>query len=48
MDLSMLVLSGGRERTDEQFAELLAGADLELRRVVPTSSPHSLVEAVPR
>lgn len=48
MDLSMLVLSGGRERTEEQFAELLAGADLELRRVVPTSSPHSLVEAVPR
>jgi len=48
MDLSMLVLTGGRERTEEQFTELLTGAGLRLERVVPTSSPHSLVEAAPR
>lgn len=48
MDLAMLVLLGGRERTEEQFGELLAGAGLRLERVVATSSPHSLVEASPR
>ncbi|SIO90331.1 methyltransferase [Nocardiopsis sp. JB363] len=47
MDLAMLVLHGGRERTEEQFTELLAGAGLRLERVVPTRSPHSLVEASP-
>lgn len=48
MDLSMLVLSGGRERTEEQFTALLAGAGLGIERVVPTRSPHSLMEAAPR
>lgn len=48
MDLAMLVLLGGRERTEEQFGELLAGAGLRLERVVPTRSPHSVVEASPR
>ena len=48
MDLAMLVLLGGRERTEEQYGELLAGAGLRLERVVPTRSPHSLVEVSPR
>ena len=48
MDLSMLVLLGGRERTEEEFAALLEGAGLRLDRVVPTGAPYSLVEASPR
>ena len=48
MDLSMLVLLGGCERTEEEFTTLLSGADLGVERVVPTASPHSIVEAVPR
>ncbi|ASU86267.1 methyltransferase [Nocardiopsis gilva YIM 90087] len=46
MDFSMLTLVNGRERTEEQFATLLADADLRLHRIVPTASPLSLIEAV--
>jgi hypothetical protein len=48
-DLEMLVRTpGGRERTEEQFGALLAGAGFELKRVIPTASPLSLVEARPQ
>jgi hypothetical protein len=43
-DLTMLVNLGGRERTEPEFAELLAAAGLRLTRVVPTQSPLSIVE----
>jgi hypothetical protein len=46
MDLEMLVSPGGVERTEREFAELLAQAGLELRRVVPTRSYLSVVEAI--
>jgi hypothetical protein len=42
----MLVIAGGRERTREEFRDLLARAGLRLRRVVPTASRLSIVEAV--
>ena len=42
MDLHMLILFGARERTEAQFAELLAGAGFDLRRVVATGSPAGL------
>jgi hypothetical protein len=45
-DLEMLVRTpGGRERTDEQFRALLAGAGFDQKRVIPTDSPVSIVEA---
>ena len=49
MDLHMLLLLGARERTEAEFRALLAGAGLEVRRVVPTASPAglSVIEAVP-
>ena len=45
----MLLLLGARERTEAEFRALLAGAGLEVRRVVPTASPAglSVIEAVP-
>jgi hypothetical protein len=47
IDLEMLVMThGGRERTAEEFAALLARAGLKLSRIVPTESPVSVVEAV--
>jgi hypothetical protein len=48
MDLHMLVLLGGRERTAPQYSMLLEAAGLKLVRVVPTESPAglSVVEAV--
>jgi hypothetical protein len=44
MDLNMLVMLGGRERTVDDFRTLLAGAGLRLTRVVPTRSGFSVIE----
>lgn len=44
-DVVMLALtSGGRERTEEEYAELYAQAGLSLTRVVPTNAVVSIVE----
>jgi len=45
MDLNMLVLLGGRERTEEEFRQLLATAGFRLERIIPTHSPFSVIEA---
>ena len=46
LDLEMMALPGGRERTEEEFRKLFASAGLRLQRVVPTKSPLCVVEAV--
>jgi SAM-dependent methyltransferase len=47
-DLNMLLLTGGRERTQTQFGDLLAGAGFELTAVVACEgSDYSIVEARP-
>ena len=46
-DLEMLVI-GGRERTQSEYAELLERAGLSLTRVVPSAGTHSVIEAVAR
>jgi hypothetical protein len=46
-DLNMLVMHGGRERTADEFRELLAEAGLRMTRIVTTTSPSSIVEGVP-
>ena len=46
-DLNMLVMTGGKERTQREFAELFAAAGLKLVRVIPTDLPTSIVEAEP-
>jgi len=46
LDLDMMLFVGGRERTEQQFATLLDRAGFRLRRIVPTISTISLVEAV--
>jgi hypothetical protein len=47
LDLEMLVLVGGRERTEEEFRGLLSASGFSLARVVPTRLPLSILEAVP-
>jgi len=47
LDLEMLTLPGGRERTEDEFRSLFAQAGYRLARVVPTKSPLSVVEAAP-
>ena len=45
LDLNMLLMLGGRERTPTEYAALLRQADLRLERVVPTAAPVSVIEA---
>jgi hypothetical protein len=47
-DLNMLVMTGGRERTADEYAELFSRAELRLTRVVDTATRVSVVEAVRR
>lgn len=45
-DITMLLVAGGRERTANEYETLLTGAGLALTRIVPTSSPASVIEGV--
>ena len=46
-DMVMLVVPGGQERTEAEYATLLEKARFRLTRVVPTESVVSVVEAIP-
>ena len=48
LDLNMLAMTGGRERTEAEFHALLNAADCELTRIIPTVAPQSIIEAVPK
>jgi hypothetical protein len=45
LDVMMLALTGGRERTLYQYDALFTGAGLTLRQVTPTATSFSVVEA---
>jgi hypothetical protein len=47
IDIVMLVLTGGRERSVEEYRELLASTGFRLNRVVPTASGFAVFEAFP-
>jgi hypothetical protein len=42
------VLSGGRERREDEYRDLLAVSDLQLARIIRTEVPRSVIEALPR
>jgi hypothetical protein len=46
-DLIMLVMTGGRERTEKQWSELLDKAGYRIERIIPTESFLRIIEAVP-
>lgn len=45
LDIIMLAVTGGRERTRTQHGALLSAAGFDLMRVLPTDSQYSIVEA---
>jgi len=47
LDIVMLTVTGGRERTPAEYAALMARAGFELARVIPTAGAVHLVEARP-
>jgi hypothetical protein len=46
-DVNMMLATGGRQRSEEEFRELYAAAGFQLSRIVPTSSPSCVIEGVP-
>jgi hypothetical protein len=47
LDLNMLLLPGGVERTDAEFGRLYEAAGCRLTRIVPTEGDLSVIEGVP-
>ena len=47
LDMVMLAIPGGEERTEQEYGTLLGKAGFRLKHVVPTDSAVSVVEAVP-
>ena len=46
LDLEMLMLPGGKERTEDEFRELLGTSGFTMSRVIPTQSNVHIIEAV--
>jgi hypothetical protein len=46
-DIAMLSLTGGRERTEAEYAALLSGAGFHLNRVIPANAQFCIIEAFP-
>jgi hypothetical protein len=46
-DLDMLVMTGGRERTEIEYRDLFAAAGFTLTAIHPTASPQYVIEGVP-
>jgi hypothetical protein len=47
IDLNMLVMTGGKERTAKEFEQLLNDAGFQLLQVIPTDQPTCIIEAQP-
>jgi ubiquinone/menaquinone biosynthesis C-methylase UbiE len=47
LDLNMLLIPGGRERTEEEYREMYAKAGFKLERIVPTPTEVSVIEGKP-
>jgi hypothetical protein len=47
MDLTMMVVTGGRERTCDEFAALFAEAGFRLLSIIPTATELSILEGAP-
>lgn len=44
LDLTMLVIPGGKERTESEYRELLGASGWQLTRIVPTQAEVSVIE----
>jgi hypothetical protein len=46
LDLLMLIYAGGRERSADEFRDLLATSGFEMKQVIPTAANMCVIEAV--
>lgn len=47
VDIAMMVLTGGKERTVQEYRELLSGAGFRLNQVAPVPGDLSIIESTP-
>jgi ABC-type sulfate transport system permease component len=47
MDLNMMVITGGVERSREEYAAMLGAAGFRLAREIATPSQVSVIESLP-
>jgi hypothetical protein len=47
-DINMLVVTGGRERSKQEYDKLFDAAGFSLNRVIPTRSSVSIIEGMPK
>jgi O-methyltransferase domain len=47
IDVAMMVLTGGKERTEQEYRDLLSAAGFRLNQVYPTSADYNVIEAMP-
>ena len=45
-DINMLVLTGGRERTNAEYGQLLTESGLRLGSIQPVAPPYGIVEGL--
>jgi O-methyltransferase domain/Dimerisation domain len=45
-DINMLVITGGRERTDAEYGALLEAAGLKLGQILPAAFPYCVIEGL--
>ncbi|GAC1357393.1 MAG: methyltransferase [Ktedonobacteraceae bacterium] len=45
-DVRMLVVPGGKERTDTEYRALLTAVGFELTQIIPVQTPYNIIEAV--
>ena len=46
-DVAMMLMPGGRERTEEEWKALFAASGFRVTRILPTPAPDSIVEGAP-
>lgn len=47
VDLTMMLVTGGKERTREEYQALLSQAGFEITRIIPTDAAYSIIETKP-
>jgi len=48
LNIEMLLMPGGRERTEPEWRELLTRAGFDITRIVPMKAAESIIEGKPQ
>ncbi len=47
VDIQMITITGGRERSEDEYCELLKAAGFIMTKIIPAIAPFFLIEAIP-